>query len=1161
MGKESREIEKSNPDYEVGKKRKIVFWSLIASGIGVIVVIALLLIFLLPKDNKYEIDLGTNVSEDLTSEDTLTGEGSYKKGESVTIVAEDIEGYRFTGWSYGGNIISTDKEYTFKISEETEGEYTANYAKEYNITISSGDISVAIEGNKTNAIVGEAISFTITPNENYRLANVSINNGNVTYTMQNNTYFFTMPAENVTIDVTYSQLFDISVTSEHGSVSITDNKTEGIAGESISFTITPEENYRLANVSINNGNVTYTMQDNTYSFTMPAGDVEITVTYNQEYAITIDENSSEYIQIEKQKAIEGEQVEFTVLERDGYRIDEVKYNDTTLQSGTNTYTFNMPAENVTIVVTYIQQFEVILQSDMENADLSGADTYDIGSEVTITASTNIEDQDGNQYRLIGWQHNEEFIPAEEGGIYTFTLTAETAGTYTAIYEMGYAITVEESSAQYIQIDKGVGYENDTITFTTTFEDKITDTQIVENIIKITSNDQDIEYTKDGNQCFFTMPAGDVTITVNTNTLNRITDFEINGSMITKYNGSASEVVVPSSYYPYIQENGTLEFNNYDEFNNYMQEELAQYQIWAGYFTYSLNGIDYPNIVKDIEAWLAEIQSHSQDEQFNLKIKLPTEYMVTEEDAIELGDMLAASTIGPFAQIAMGNTVLSFTYKIGENEPVNVDASNVVDIVETITDPETMLPIKFTNIKYGKTYACVGEGQKINFIGYSVFSSCSSLTDIYYKGTLDQWLDITFESDWTPNTNLNLYFNNELAAEIIINKDIPANAFDNITSLTKVTIGEGVTSIGSSAFYNCSSLTKVTLPSSLTSIGSSAFYYCNNLQYNEYENGRYLGNDENPYVALISVIDQSVDNFNIHENCKIIYDYAFSGCSNLTSISLPSSLTSIGDDAFQFCSSLNEITIPEGVTSIGDAFERCTSLTEITLPSSLTSINSEFRDCSSLTDIYYKGTLDQWLDINFGSGWGPNTNFNLYFKNELAEEIIINKDIPAYAFLGIKSLTKVTIGKGVTSIGNDAFYNCSNLTEVTLPSTLTFIGSSAFYNCSNLTEITIPEGVTSIGNYAFSRCNNLTSITILEGVTSIGDFAFLGCSKLITVVIESDNIYKVVTSTNSAGYLLSSATTVRVLTSIVETNDNSYLENEANFTTSIEGEYTVFSKVN
>ena len=91
-----------------------------------------------------------------------------------------------------------------------------------------------------------------------------------------------------------------------------------------------------------------------------------------------------------------------------------------------------------------------------------------------------------------------------------------------------------------------------------------------------------------------------------------------------------------------------------------------------------------------------------------------------------------------------------------------------------------------------------------------------------------------------------------------------------------------------------------------------------------------------------------------------------------------------------------------------------------------------------------------------------------------------------------------ISDGVTSIGNNTFYNCSGLTSVSIPNSVTSIESNAFYNCSSLTSITIPNSVTSIGSYAFYCCSSLTSITIPNSITSIGNSAFSSCSSLTSV---------------------------------------------------------------
>ena len=105
-----------------------------------------------------------------------------------------------------------------------------------------------------------------------------------------------------------------------------------------------------------------------------------------------------------------------------------------------------------------------------------------------------------------------------------------------------------------------------------------------------------------------------------------------------------------------------------------------------------------------------------------------------------------------------------------------------------------------------------------------------------------------------------------------------------------------------------------------------------------------------------------------------------------------------------------------------------------------------------------------------------------------------------------TITSVVIKSGVTSIGNNAFYNCSALTTITIPSGVTTIGNRAFYNCSALTTITIPSGVTTIGNDAFNSCSALTAFTIPSGVTSIGNEAFSRCSKLESFNVEAGNTY-------------------------------------------------------
>ena len=183
------------------------------------------------------------------------------------------------------------------------------------------------------------------------------------------------------------------------------------------------------------------------------------------------------------------------------------------------------------------------------------------------------------------------------------------------------------------------------------------------------------------------------------------------------------------------------------------------------------------------------------------------------------------------------------------------------------------------------------------------------------------------------------------------------------------------------------------------------------------------------------------------------DHAFYGCTGLTSLTIPSSVTSIGDDAFYECCGLTSLTIPSSVTSIGrEAFYCCCGLTSLSIPSSVTSIG-------------YR------------------------------------------AFFRCTGLTSLSIPSSITSIGVYAFSNCTGLTSLSIPSSVTSIGANAFSNCSGLTSLTIPSSVTSIGYSAFQGCSGLTSLSIPSSVTSIGDYAFEGCSGLTSIYAYPEKLPK------------------------------------------------------
>ena len=287
--------------------------------------------------------------------------------------------------------------------------------------------------------------------------------------------------------------------------------------------------------------------------------------------------------------------------------------------------------------------------------------------------------------------------------------------------------------------------------------------------------------------------------------------------------------------------------------------------------------------------------------------------------------------------------------------------------------------------------------------------------------------------------------------------IGESAFKDCSSLTSVTIPNSVTFIESGAFQNCSSLTSVDIPNSVTSIGSSAFSGCS---------------------SLTSVI------FEEYSNLTTIGESAFENNYQLTSLNVPYNVYSIGESAFKDCSSLSEVVFEKeiGIYSqlsyIEDsAFYNCSNLTSLTIPSSIFFVDKyAFAHCSNLEYVIFEenSMLCNVMDYAFA-----------YCDNLISIRLpntYINYGIPYinYAtFLGCESLTSVNIPNSVTSIGDYAFSGCKSLTSITIPIGVTSIGMDAFSWCWNLTSITIPKNVTEIRGYAFYDCRSLTSVICLS----------------------------------------------------------------------------------
>ena len=300
------------------------------------------------------------------------------------------------------------------------------------------------------------------------------------------------------------------------------------------------------------------------------------------------------------------------------------------------------------------------------------------------------------------------------------------------------------------------------------------------------------------------------------------------------------------------------------------------------------------------------------------------------------------------------------------------------------------------------------------------------------------------------------------------------AFQNTGNLQRITLHEGITSIGLHAFDNCNALggggdstNIVALPSTLSNLGEGAFRNCNQASFS--------------FPASWSVTS-------IPENC-------FNGCSftNATSISIPSGVTSIGNKAFMDCYNLSSATIPSTVTSIGEGAFAGTKLTNVTLPNGCTwyetsfpagcTVNSDTTPTPVVADINDMVTIGRLtLPTGLDSNWFQ-TNYG-------------------YDFI----CTKVIFPEGVTSLNTTGGcwfpYNCQSLIkEVQMPTTLTSTGIGAFSNMPNLETLDISH-LQYINERLCENDTNLfknTAPTFDANVSSIGSSAFKGTMKNVTTL--------------------------------------------------------------
>ena len=329
----------------------------------------------------------------------------------------------------------------------------------------------------------------------------------------------------------------------------------------------------------------------------------------------------------------------------------------------------------------------------------------------------------------------------------------------------------------------------------------------------------------------------------------------------------------------------------------------------------------------------------------------------------------------------------------------------------------------------------------------------------------------------------------------------------------VVVSDGTTSIGNYAFSNCNNILYLNIPTSVKNIGSNAFDGCSKLAVVNYSGTEaqkslitigannssfssadwYYASDNTVGMGATSgscgrntVWALGTDGTMTISGTGAMNNYTSDGGkpwearkSSIKAVVVESGVTSVGEYAFEGCPNLASITLPEGLKTIGqNAFNNCDKLKNLTVPAGVVLGTSAFSGCDALTT------------INLGS------------------EVRIGN----YAFSQCSSLANVALAEGIQSIGSYAFYNCDRLGSISIPESMESIGENAFRHCDMLTDVTIQEGLEIIGAGAFASCYQLDGIVLPNSLTMLGTNAFgkngydeypynRGCVNLSTIVLS------------------------------------------------------------
>ncbi len=615
------------------------------------------------------------------------------------------------------------------------------------------------------------------------------------------------------------------------------------------------------------------------------------------------------------------------------------------------------------------------------------------------------------------------------------------------------------------------------------------------------------------------------------------DEATNSYHVSRYNGTESEIIIPSVYldYPVVG----IDDNAFQDMN--------------------ITAITIPDMVESIGSNAFLNCSNLTGVKMSQNIKSIGErafFNCSSLEKITLPDSLESIEYYAFAGTKLYND--NFT----QSEPLYIGKY----LIRVSEEASGVLEIKDGTVLIADYALCdcihissVVIPTSVKYVGNYAFANMYSLETAVYSGTEDEMNRVSFGEGFSENAGSGtpdgstsiIYLNGaydpskkedySIGLEFAPNSDMTGcivsgyNGNDSVVIIPSIYLGYPVTEIADDAFSG-KGLVEVKIPATVTKIGNNAFRDCYALNSVSFADG-----------ATVSVIGS----------------YAFSSCQQLKSIALPASVTSIGECVFQYCDNLesvsfakdgakleiipsnafggcmlNQIDIPDSVTTISEgafsyneeltlisfgensslktigdsAFGACGALKQLTLPKTVTSVDSTaFSGCQisvatvpacAISSVVSESLIS--LTVNGGETI-PESATNKWGNADALYDLVIMdgvKRIEYKAFYGCTSLKNVTLPSSLELIGQNAFEYCTALESIVIPSSVTAISEFAFVDCIMLSSVDLPDGLLSIGMSAFEDCVMLSSIDIPNSVNSIGISAFQNCEALKSVNIPT-----------------------------------------------------------